>query len=82
MCVLAKSTWLIIWASVTLAIWGAYIAVRAFVFPGTCPGIVEASNFDRTKYTGRWYEFARSESVPKEWEKCQCQTAFYEPYDP
>ena len=63
-CTCKKITWLYIWAGLTLVIWMAYIILRAAVFPGTCPAIVEQPSFERTKYAGRWYEFAQSESVP------------------
>ena len=85
MCVCAccnhtKLIWFYIWLGTTAALWVAYIGVRVSPLGGnwgTCPNVATAENFEKAKYLGRWYEFARSESVPKEWETCQCQTATY-----
>ena len=70
-------TFMYIWIAITATFWLAYIGLRVSPLGGYCPYTEGAKNFDREKYLGRWYEFARSDSVPKEWEVCQCQTATY-----
>ena len=70
-------TFMYVWISLTVAFWLAYVGMRVSPFGRTCPMIDGAANFDRNAYTGRWYEFARSDSVPKEWEVCSCQHATY-----
>ena len=65
-----------IWTGLTAFFWLAYIVMRITVGK-QCRFVPTASNFVQKEYLGRWYEFARSKSVPTSWEKCDCATATY-----
>ena len=80
-CARKKFRWFYLWFSMNAIIWLAYIAARISPLGrnwGTCPYVQTDPDFFTNLYVGRWYEFGRSESVPKDWERGECQTAFYE----
>ena len=81
-CTLEKKQWIGIWSGITGLFWMFWLSLKLSPIGFTCPANLDgATNFDREKYLGRWYEFARSESVPREWERFECQTATYQKGD-
>jgi lipocalin len=79
-CVRNKWTWFSHYLAVTVFIWCGFFAVRISPLGrnfATCPYVRTAGDFNVNTYVGRWYEWGRSASVPQEWERGSCQTAYY-----
>ena len=76
-CAGPKTNFMFFWTAITGLFWLIYVFMRVSPYGRTCPFSEGAANFDADKYTGRWYEFGRSDSVPKEWEVCSCQHTTY-----